>query len=262
MILKTFFEMKKLLLYCLIFCVFLPSKARSSFAVNDSFKNTKQTKTKIIIDSSLVSKINFESNFKTKYKETAFDYESKIHKQNAWDRFKDWLSRFFMNLFRFSNQFAAVRFVEVLLKIVATIIIVLAVYFIIKNIINKEGHWIFGKNSDKKMNRFDEVEKNLLLVDFEILIKQQLQSNQKRLCIRYYYLWYLKKMTENEIINWEIEKTNADYLHEIEMEANKKQFAYLSYIYENIWYGEFELNAATFETAKTAFETAIQSHKI
>lgn len=252
--------MKKIMFFVLLFCVFLPTKASSSFAIKDNLKKANHFKIDIKIDSGLVSKINFQSNFKTKYKNSAFDYAPKIHKQNAWDRFKDWLSRFFMNLFRFSNQFAAATFVEVLLKIIAIIIIVLAVYFIIKNIINNEGQWVFGKNSDKKMNHFDEVEKNLMIIDFEKLIHQQLQFDQKRLCIRYYYLWFLKKMTENQVIIWEIEKTNDDYLREIKMEDNRKQFAYLSYIYENIWYGEFELNNTNFETAKTAFETAIQSH--
>ena len=47
--------------------------------------------------------------------------------------------------------------------------------------------------------------------------------------------------------------------HEIKNEAQKEDFAYLSYLYNNIWYGEFELDQATFTKAKTAFEKSIQN---
>ena len=124
---------------------------------------------------------------------------------------------------------------------------------------NKEGQWVFGKNSDKKLIRYDDLEKNLRLVDFEKLIKETLNAGENRLCIRYYYLWLLKKMSEREIIIWDLEKTNSDYLNEIKNEQLKADFAYLSYLYNYIWYGEFELDFNTFDKAKTAFEKTIQS---
>ena len=42
-------------------------------------------------------------------------------------------------------------------------------------------------------------------------------------------------------------------------ETRRDEFAYLSYLYNYIWYGEFELDEATFEKAKTAFEKTIRS---
>jgi hypothetical protein len=66
-------------------------------------------------------------------------------------------------------------------------------------------------------------------------------------------------MSEKGIIKWDIEKTNSDYLYEITNETRRDEFAYLSYLYNYIWYGEFELDEATFEKAKTAFEKTIRS---
>jgi hypothetical protein len=68
----------------------------------------------------------------------------------------------------------------------------------------------------------------------------------------------LKKLSEKQIIEWDVEKTNSDYLYEIKDEAQKEDFAYLSYLYNNIWYGEFELDEATFAKAKNAFEKSIK----
>jgi hypothetical protein len=66
-------------------------------------------------------------------------------------------------------------------------------------------------------------------------------------------------MSEKQIIEWDVEKTNSDYLYEIKNERQKEDFAYLSYLYNNIWYGEFTLDEATFEKAKNAFEKSIKT---
>jgi hypothetical protein len=149
--------------------------------------------------------------------------------------------------------------VGLMLKIIAVLIVVFVIYMIVKAIMNKEGQWIFGRNSDKKGIHYSEIEKNLHLVDFEKLIQKALEADEKRLIIRYYYLWLLKKMSAKQMIVWDIEKTNSDYLYEIKEQSQKEDFAYLSYLYNYIWYGEFELDEATFLKAKTAFEKTIKS---
>ena len=154
---------------------------------------------------------------------------------------------------------ASVDIVVTILKFLAMLIILFVIYLIVKSILNKEGQWIFGKNSDKKIINYAEIEKNLQLVDFEKLIKNTLESNEKRLAIRYYYLWLLKKMAEKEIIEWDAEKTNSDYLNEIQNPYQKDNFAYLSYLYNYIWYGEFELDENTFDRAIATFEKTIQT---
>ena len=63
--------------------------------------------------------------------------------------------------------------------------------------------------------------------------------------------------TKAKPIDWT--PTNSDYLYEIKNPAQKHEFEYLSYLYNYIWYGEFELDDETFYKAKTAFENAIKS---
>jgi hypothetical protein len=217
------------------------------------------TEKDITVDTTSIEVRSFDKNFKKKYTDDDFIYEFKTPEKNAWDRFKEWLAGIFKNLFSFSNNEASMNFVEILLKIIAVGIIVFVIYLIVKAILNKEGKWIFGKNSDKKILNYSEIEKNLHFVDFEKLIQNALQSGEKRLSIRYYYLWLLKKMSEKQLIVWDIEKTNSDYLYEIQNQSKKEEFSYLSYLYNNIWYGEFELDDETFEKAKKTFQKALQS---
>lgn len=236
----------------------------SNIGAADSLSVAKEekilfTEKDILIDSTAIEAKSFPQNFKKKYTDEAFIYEFKTPEKNAWDRFKEWLAGILKNLFSFGSNEASLNFVGILLKIIAVLIVVFVIYLIVKALMNKEGQWIFGRNSDKKGMNYNEIEKNLHLVDFEKLIKETLASGEKRLCIRYYYLWLLKKMSEKHLIVWDVEKTNSDYLYELQNQSQKDDFAYLSYLYNYIWYGEFELDEDTFEKAKNTFEKSIKS---
>jgi hypothetical protein len=127
------------------------------------------------------------------------------------------------------------------------------VFFIVKAIINKEGTWIFGKSSDKRIIPVTDIENNIYDTDFKALIADAEKENNHRLAIRYYYLWLLKTLSEEEIIDYDVEKTNSDYYLEIENKETKEDFSYTSYLYNYIWYGEFDIDDAQFEKAKKAF---------
>ena len=235
----------------------------SNIGAQDSLAVAKKekiifTEKDVVVDSAAIEVKPFAKNFKTKYTDKEFIYEFKTPEKNAWDRFKEWLANFFKNIFSFTDSKSANNFVEILLRTLAIGIVIFVIYLIAKAIMNKEGQWIFGRNSDRKIINYDEIEKNLHLVDFEKLIQKSLESGENRLTIRYYYLWLLKKMSEKQIIGWDVEKTNSDYLYEIKNEVQKEDFAYLSYLYNNIWYGEFELDENTFTKARTAFEKSIK----
>jgi preprotein translocase subunit SecG len=248
---------KKLLLICFILICFAV-KAQDTLSIPKS-KKIFFTEKDIKIDTDTITQKTFPVNLKKKYTDKEFVYEFKTPEKNAWDRFKEWLSNIINSIFDLGSQTAASNATGILLRIIGVLIIVFVVYMIVKSILNKEGSWIFGKNSDKKIIDYTEIEKNLRLVDFEKLIQNTLKSGDNRLSIRYYYLWLLKKLSANEIIFWDVEKTNSDYLYEIKNPAQKQDFEYLSYIYNNIWYGEFELDENTFEKAKQAFEKSIKS---
>ena len=241
------------LIYCSIFyaqdaAILIESK--SKFSDKD-----------LIIDSDSIVKVSFRENFKNKYSSDDFIYEAKLAKKNAWDRFVSWLQAKLSNLLNIGINETSNNIIDGVLKTIAVLIVIFVIYLIAKSILNKEGQWIFGRNSDRNIINYEDVEKNLQATDFEKLIAQTLKNHQNRLSVRYYYLWLLKIMSQRELIVWDIEKTNSDYVYEIKDEFLKQEFSYLSYLYNYIWYGEFDLEDETFNQAKTAFETAIQKLK-
>ncbi|MEG0848328.1 MAG: DUF4129 domain-containing protein [Flavobacterium sp.] len=221
--------------------------------------SVKYTEADIQIDSSTVEAKTFSKNFKKKYTDQNFIYEQKAPEKSYWERFKDWLASILRSIFSFSTTEASLKFTVLFLRIIAILVIILVIYLIVKAIINKEGQWIFGKNSQKRTVHYSDIEKNIHLLDFEKLIKESLASGEKRTAVRYYYLWLLKTMAQHNYIEWDIEKTNSDYLYELQKPAHKEEFTYLSYLYNYIWYGEFEINDTTFNKAENRFKNALKT---
>ncbi len=209
-------------------------------------------------DTTSIIPLKFKENLKEKYNANEFQYEIKVAEKGAWDRFKEWLKKLFENLFGIKNGVSA-NAVDWTINIVSILLILVVVYLIAKAILNKEGQWIFGKSTTKKVISHEDIERNLKNVDFEKLISETIKTGDKRLVIRYYYLWLLKKLSEKSIIDWNVEKTNSDYLYEIKSDKLKNDFSYTSYLYNYIWYGEFSLDETTFEEAKKSFIKTIQS---
>lgn len=193
-------------------------------------------------------------NLKEKYSDSDFNYVEKPTKvdRTAWDRFWDAVGRFFSNLFDFGDGTKALSGVEILMKVIAILIILFVVYLIVKIIINKEGGWIFGKSA-KKITVSEITEEDIHSLDFNTIITKAKNEKNYRLATRYYYLWLLKSFSDSNIIEWDIEKTNGDYINEISNVELKSEFQFLSYVYEYSWYGEFDLTQTDFEKTETAF---------
>ncbi|WP_163409665.1 DUF4129 domain-containing protein [Flavobacterium ajazii] len=219
----------------------------------------KYTEADISVDSDTIEAKSFQKNFKKEYTDSDFVYEQKKAEKNWWDHFKEWLAGIFDEMFTFKDPQASLNFVAVLLKVLAILIVVFVIYLIVKALIAKEGQWIFSKEAKQKIVHYTDAEKNIHLLDFEKLIKESIEAGEKRVAIRYYYLWLLKIMAKNHYIEWDIEKTNTDYLYEIKSPVHKEEFTYLSYLYNYIWYGEFEIDETSFLKVENQFKKSLKT---
>jgi len=240
-----------------IISIFILLFSISFFGKSDSLTIDKKIK---IDDSEIVAR-NFKTNFKTNYKDASFIYEFKTPEKNAWDRFKEWLYDLFKDFFNLADKSKSLDHIDSVIKILAGLLIIFVIYMIVKAILNKEGSWIFSRNTQTKIVENSDIEKNIHLVDFKKMISSAISNEDKRLAIRYYYLWLLKKMSDADIIEWHPEKTNTEYSYEIKNAVMKENFNYLSYLYNYIWYGEFEITEAIFIKTKEAFEKEITAIK-
>lgn len=210
-------------------------------------------------ESETIERFYFEKDFQKNYTDSDFIYESKAKEKGAWERFRERLRRLYESLFGFKTSDQADKAIDITIYSLALLLTIGVIYLIVKALMNDEGKWIFGRSSDKKLVTYDELEQSLLETNFQKLIAESEKNGNQRLTIRYYYLWLLKSLSEKGHIEWDIEKTNSDYAQEIKDSQLKKEFEYLSYLYDYIWYGEFEVDQPTYDKAKAAFNKTIKS---
>lgn len=244
---------KKTWIHIVFLCIGLLIYSESSEAINfNTFKVDLVENDSLQIDTSSIEKRYFH-NLKDTYTGEDFIYERNIESSGWWTRFKHWLNDWFKDLFNLKSQGQTSNITDIAIKIAGVIIFILVIYFIFKAVMNNEGSWVFGKSSDKNIIPVTDIETNIQTTDFRTLIATAESENNYRLAIRYYYLLLLKDLTNSEIIEYDVEKTNSDYQNEIIIEDIKNKFSYTSYLYNYIWYGEFDVDDVQFNKAKNAF---------
>ena len=78
------------------------------------------------------------------------------------------------------------------------------------------------------------------------------------MAVRFYYLLILQKLTDKELIVWQQEKTNEDFIREVAHLKIASDFTETTRLYDFVWYGNFEINEAEFLKAEPLFHTLIK----
>jgi hypothetical protein len=89
--------------------------------------------------------------------------------------------------------------------------------------------------------------------DFEILIKQAVQTGNYRLAVRYQYLKTLHKLADKNLVELAADKTNYQYVREITNQNYQQDFAALTLNYEYVWYGEFNIDVIIYKRMENNF---------
>jgi hypothetical protein len=72
--------------------------------------------------------------------------------------------------------------------------------------------------------------------------------------IRLSYLQLIRSLSEKGLIHWKREKTNRDYVAELQRSGLQTEFSRLTDIFEHYWYGSFPLSEATFQRVFPEFQ--------
>ena len=164
--------------------------------------------------------------------------------QKWWLRFWYWLLRIIAGIF--SNSGFAVVF--------RYFFIVLLLFFLIYKIADSRYQNIFSRNRQKIAIRLNEVQENINELDLDAEIEAFLQQKNFRGATRFLYLKLLKLLSQRSFIEWSPEKTNRDYMNELNGSHYLLLFEQLSRIYEYVWYGHFDPDNSQFEPINENFQ--------
>lgn len=184
-----------------------------------------------------------------------FNYEIEKVDNSWWEGVENWfyniLRRFFEWLFGVD---AAPNYIAIFLRYVPYLLLGLLLFLVVRFFIKANTkNILFAKNNEGTVILSEE-ERIIKTEDIQSLIKKALEEKNYRLAIRYYYLFLLKLLTERELIAWELQKTNKDYLHELSQSTLRPLFEKVTVLYDYIWYGEFQIDGEGYERAKHSFD--------
>jgi hypothetical protein len=165
--------------------------------------------------------------------------------ESLWDRFLLWLGQM---LDKFFAGAVGTNWGRVIAYIVGIALLVVLIMLMLK--VNAFRVIYSGAGGTQKYNVLDE---NIHEMDFEQLINEARQSQDYRKAVRLLFLYALKLLSDKHLIHWQSGKTNHDYVAEISEKELKTGLNELSFYFDYAWYGNFSINAETFQKAQSIF---------
>jgi hypothetical protein len=200
-----------------------------------------------------VQKIKFKPNFRDNYKGVEFNYYEEKIDDSVWRGFIEWISRILYKMFDIQPNSINPENIDLTIKIICGIVILIVVLLIVKTIVKGNHSFnLFKKNKD--IDYHTEIVENIHEIDFNERINQAISEQNYRLAVRYHYLWMLKKLTDRKVILWHPQKTNSEYLYEIQSDNELIFFKKSCYYYDYIWYGEFEIDLKKYAEVEQHFK--------
>jgi hypothetical protein len=100
----------------------------------------------------------------------------------------------------------------------------------------------------------DEISENIFVINYQQEIDKAATQGNYRLAIRLMYLRILKSLSEKNIIQYKQDKTNFDYLMQLQPTAYYKDFFRVTRHYEYSWYGEFNVSPDAYAIIRHEFD--------
>lgn len=234
---------KFLLKYFLVFLLCLaPAIGHAQVQAVKSVPEKKVMKT----DSSQITAAKFDKRAISDYKEQKeFQYDEIEGRQlSFWEKFWMWFWKMMSKLFvgAASNAVSKYFFIAIGIALLA---------FLIVKMIGAKN--IFSKKPLETILPYDVLNENIHEIDYDKELQHLVADGKFRLAVRLLYLRALKKLSDAQIIQWQPDKTNYNYLTEINKPELKRDFSDLTLQFDYIWYGDFPIDANKFEPIKQSF---------
>lgn len=217
-------------------------------------------------DSELDDKEISENDLETYKNDDAFNYIEVEPDDNslvkAYHAFIDWLSNIIREIVEaIFGVGEAQGLLFFIFYILPYLILAVLVFFLIRFFLKVNSKTLISGQTKTASFQFTEDEQIIKNEDINALIENAILQKNYRLAIRYYYLQSLKYLTDKQVITWQQEKTNEDYITEIKSDTIKSSFKNITRIYDYVWYGEFNVDQLRFESLKIPFESLNNSIK-
>jgi hypothetical protein len=126
------------------------------------------------------------------------------------------------------------------------------IVFILYRIFLKNSLFAFNKSKSAEMTEDDFISLNELS-QYDSLISEAEKKNDFNLATRYLFLKAIKVLSDKDLIRFLPDKTNHEYVKEMERHSLAGEFSSLTRSYEYVWYGKFLIDKNQYEVLKEQF---------
>ena len=184
----------------------------------------------------------------------AYDFSEAAAEENWWTNFKRYMQlqwqRFMDWMFGdYEMPFLLALLIDILPYLIIGSLIALVLY-----LFSKLNPASYVQNDHEGEVFYAEDEKIVRNKDIRKLIEKAVAKGQYRLAVRYHFLFVLQQLSKKELIVYDTSKTDEEYLAELKNDDLKRHFQKLNYIYDFIWYGNFDTTAADYEKISREFQ--------
>ena len=101
---------------------------------------------------------------------------------------------------------------------------------------------------------YSESLENIHEINFDEEIEKAVALHNYRLAVRLLYLKCLKQLSDRNLIQWKIDKTNSAYIYELSDPNQRQTFSRLTRQFEFVWYGNFAIDQQAFGNINQMFQ--------
>jgi hypothetical protein len=168
--------------------------------------------------------------------------------ESLWDRFLLWKGQIIGKIF---ESAVTMNWGKLLAYITGIVLMVVLIMMLLR----VNAFKVFYSGAGSGTFRYNALDENIHEMDFEKLIDQAVAKKDYRGGVRLLFLYALKMLSDKNHIHWDQGKTNHDYIDELKLAELKPGFSDLNYYFEYAWYGNFKVNAETFDHVRDIFRT-------
>ncbi len=193
-------------------------------------------------DTTIVEKKSFSKDAMEEYLSSSdFQYAEEYSFTSSIDEFFTAVKDYFYWLMEkiFGSNFAESLMKSIPDREVVLYIITFALFTLIFTFFYKSKLRLLFYNRSKKNKTSTLFEENIHEINFANDITIAEDEKKFRFAIRLHFLECLKLLDTNELLVWELQKTNRDYLQELSKHSLYLKFDELVTIFDYVWYGEF-----------------------
>jgi len=206
-----------------------------------------QTKDSLRYETKEKIKLRTSPNIQNYLNDPDFQYDREIAKppESLWQRILRWIYEFF----RLVNKGG--KPLEYIIYVLLFVILLIVIF----KLLGLDYQTLVLRKKKTTVGDIPVFEEDIHTLDIQALIDESIRNRHYRFAVRWLYIKLLKTLSEKDMIEWEINKTNTDYARELRNTDRYKPFNRLTFIFEYVWYGEFEPDKEGLLKYKSEFDS-------